>query len=337
MIDPTTAHRWFGLHGAFAAPLVGPVLVGLAVVLAAFPVGLAIAGRAGRVPAKLSRELWDRYLSWLIFIPLMVGPVLLGAAATIVAVGVLSLLCYREFARATGLFRYTATSATVAAGIGAVTFAVADHWYEMFASLPPIFIALIAATALLVDRPADYLQRVSLGVVAFLLFGVCLGHLGYLANDAAYRSVLVWLVVCVECNDIFAFCCGKLIGGPKLAPHTSPNKTVGGAAGAMVCTTALVTLLGHYGLVGNGVDTPGKLLPLGVLISAAAQLGDLTLSSVKRNLEIKDWASTFPGHGGLLDRFNSLLFAAPAALHYIGYFHGIGLDQPSRVLTGGGG
>ena len=329
-----TAHRWFAVRDALAAPLVLPVLIGLAVVLAAFPLGLVVVG--GRVDPRLRRELWDRYRSWLIFIPLMFGPVLLGAGATIAAVGLLSVLCYREFARATGLFRYTATSATVVAGIGAVTFAVADHWYEMFASLPPIFIALIAATALLPDRPADYLQRVALGGFAFVLFGVCLGHLGYLANDGRYRSILVWLVVCVECNDVFAFCCGKLVGGRKLAPQTSPNKTVGGAAGAMVCTTVLVVLLGHFGLVGTDVETVGKLLPLGVLISAAAQLGDLTLSSVKRNLEIKDWAATFPGHGGLLDRFNSLLFAAPAAMHYVGFFHGIGLDQPPRVFTGGG-
>ncbi len=289
-----TLHRWFAVRNAFAAPLVTPVVIGLAVVLAAFPLGLVVADRGGRVSPELRRELWDRYRSWLIFIPLMFGPVLLGAAATMAAVGLLSVLCYREFARATGLFRYTATSGTVVAGIGAVTFAAADHWYAMFASLPPIFIALIAATALLPDRPADYLQRVSLGVVAFLLFGVCLGHLSYLANDAAYRSILVWLVACVEANDILAFCCGKLIGGPKLAPNTSPNKTVGGAAGALVCTTLLATVLGRVGLAGTGVGTVGYLIPLGLLISAAAQLGDLTLSSVKRNLQIKDWAAPSP-------------------------------------------
>ncbi len=327
-----TLDRWFAVRNAVEDPLVRGVLVGLAVVLTVFPVALAAA--RGRVAPGLRRELWDRYRSWLIFIPLMFAPVLLGAAATIAAVGLLSVLCYREFARATGLFRHTATSATVVAGIGAVTFAVADHWYEMFASLPPIFIALIAATGLLADRPADYLQRLALGFVAFLLFGVCLGHLGYLANDARYRPLLVWLVVCVQCNDVFAYCCGKAIGGPKLAPHTSPNKTVGGALGAMACTTAMATLLGRWGLAGTGVDTLARLVPLGLLLSAAAQVGDLTLSSVKRNLQIKDWAATFPGHGGLLDRFNSLLFAAPAALHYVGFFHGIGLDQPSRVLTG---
>ena len=327
-----TIHRLFAVRDALHAPLVLPVIVGLAVVLTAFPIALAVAG--DRVASPMRRELWDRYRSWLVFIPLMFVPVLLGAAATIAAVGLLGVLCHREFARATGLFRHPATSATVVAGIAAVAFAVADHWYEMFASLPPIFIAMIAATALWADRPADYLQRVSLGVVAFLLFGVCLGHLGYWANDARYRSVLVWLVVCVEGNDILAFCCGKTLGGPKLAPHTSPNKTVGGAVGAVVCTTATVTLLGRVALAGTGVDTWAKLVPLGVLISVSAQLGDLTLSSVKRNLGIKDWAATFPGHGGLLDRFNSLLFAAPAAFHYVGFFHGVGLDQPARIFTG---
>ena len=68
-----------------------PVLVAVAIILAAFPAGLAVAG--GRVDATLRRELWDRYRSWLIFIPLMFGPVLLGAAATIAAVGAVSLLC----------------------------------------------------------------------------------------------------------------------------------------------------------------------------------------------------------------------------------------------------
>ena len=83
------------------------------------------------------------------------------------------------------------------------------------------------------------------------------------------------------------------------------------------------------------MDTLPRLVLLGGILSVTAQVGDLTLSSVKRNLGIKDWAATFPGHGGLLDRFNSLLFAAPAAMLYIGFFDGIGLDQPARVFTGG--
>ena len=329
-----TAHRWFAVRDALDHPLVRSAVVAVAVTLAVFPVLLLAVRR--RLSGRLARDLWDRYRSWLVLAPLMFVPVLLGAAATIAAVGVLSLACYREFARATGLFRHPVTSGTVALGLLAVTFAVADHWWDMFVALPAIWIAVVAATALLADRPADYLQRVALGTVAFLLFGVCLGHLGYLANDRLYRPVLVWLVLCVECSDVAAYAAGHAIGGRKLAPRTSPNKTVGGAVAALACTTVLAVVLGRFGLAGTGVDTARRLLPLGVLLGVSAQLGDLTLSSVKRNLNIKDWSATFPGHGGLLDRFNSLLFAAPAALHYVGYFHGVGLDQPMRVLTGGG-
>ena len=83
------------------------------------------------------------------------------------------------------------------------------------------------------------------------------------------------------------------------------------------------------------MNDPLKLLTLGVIVSVADQLGDLTLSSIKRDLGIKDWAVTFPGHGGLLDRFNSLLFAAPAVFHYVGYLQGIGLNQAPRIITGG--
>ena len=71
------------------------------------------------------------------------------------------------------------------------------------------------------------------------------------------------------------------------------------------------------------------------LVGLLGQLGDLTLSSIKRDVGIKDTGALIPGHGGVLDRFNSLLLVAPAAFHYIGYFNGFGLDQPARIITGG--
>jgi phosphatidate cytidylyltransferase len=78
------------------------------------------------------------------------------------------------------------------------------------------------------------------------------------------------------------------------------------------------------------------LILLGLLVSAGGQLGDLMLSSIKRDLGIKDMGVTIPGHGGLLDRFNSLLLVAPATFHYVGFFLGIGLEQPRRIITQGG-
>ena len=265
----------------------------------------------------------------------MVGPVLLGAGWTIAAICVMSLVCYREFARATGMFREPSISALVVLGILAVTFAVADHWYGLFVAITPLLIVVLAAIAICKDQPTGYIQRVALGVFAFLLFGICFGHLAYFANDTNFRPMLVWLILCVELNDIFAYIVGKTLGRTKLAPNTSPNKTVAGALGALVLTTILAAGLGSLVFAGTPINQPLKLITLGLIVSLSGQLGDLTLSSIKRDLGIKDWAATFPGHGGLLDRFNSLLFSAPAVFHYVGYMQGIGLNQVPRIITKG--
>ncbi len=125
------------------------------------------------------------------------------------------------------------------------------------------------------------------------------------------------------------------LGRRKLAPNTSPNKTVGGAVGAIVLTSTLVIALGHFVFQGTELDRPVRLATLGLLVSVVGQLGDLMLSSVKRDLGLKDISNLIPGHGGLLDRFDSLILVAPAAFHYIGYLNGIGLKQPERIITGG--
>jgi phosphatidate cytidylyltransferase len=271
----------------------------------------------------------------LILIPLIAVPVLLGAAWTIAAVGLLGLLCHREFARATGLFREKTVSLIVVLGILLVTFAALDHWYGFFVALFPLVIGAIAAGAILKDDPRGYLQRVALGILSFALFGASLGHLGYFANAPGYRPVLLSLLLAVQMNDVFAYVTGKSIGGRRLAPNTSPRKTVAGAVGALVLTTGLAAFLGHQVFRGTVLDRADRLIVLGALLSACGQLGDLVLSSVKRDLGIKDMGALIPGHGGILDRFNSTILAAPAAFHYIGYFLGVGLDAETRILTGG--
>ena len=291
-------------------------------------------GKAGKLSPKLHEDLWTRYKSWLILAPLMVGPLLAGRLPAIIGVGVLSLACYREFARATGLFRHHAISAVVALGIVLLTFAAADQWYGFFVALSSLTISLIVIIALFDDEPKGYIQRVALGVFAFLLFGVCLGHYGYFANDKRGSAFLLSILLCVEMNDIFAYCSGKLFGRRKLAPQTSPNKTIGGALGAAILTTALFATLIHFIVHGTVLDQPVHLIAMGLILSLTGQWGDLVMSSIKRDLGVKDLGVTIPGHGGLLDRFDSLIFVGPAMFHYIGYFLGVGLDQPVRGITG---
>jgi len=300
--------------------------------LAAAVIGLLSA--TGRVNPALRRELWLRLASWAVLLPLMLGPVLLGRVWVIGAVTLLGLLCLREYDRATGLFREPLMAAGVALGIVMVNFAALDHWYNFFMALFPLTVAVLAVLSIPLDRPSGYIQRTGLAVFAFFLFGAGLAHLGFMANDRFYRPLLLLLLTAVAINDVFAFTAGKLMGGPKLLPATSPNKTVSGALGALCGTTVLVACIAWPIFRGTPLDHWYLLVGLGIIVSFAGQAGDLMLSSIKRDLGIKDMGAVIPGHGGLLDRFNSLLLVSPAVFHYVGYYVGFGLDQPTRVITG---
>jgi phosphatidate cytidylyltransferase len=287
-----------------------------------------------RISDKLRDDLWTRWRSWLILAPLMIGPILVGRLAAIIGVGVLGVLCHREFARATGLFRSRPVSAVVGLGIILLTFASADHWDGFFHALVSLVTSLIVIVALANDEPKGYIQRVALGVFAFLLFGVCLGHFGSFANDRFRQPLMLAIILLVQMNDVFAYCTGKLFGHRKLCPNTSPNKTIGGALGAAILTTAATAGIFHCIFKGAEIDRWPHLMGMGLLLSLSGQWGDLVMSSIKRDLGIKDMAALIPGHGGLLDRFDSLLFVGPALFHYINYFHGVGLDQPVRIFSG---
>lgn len=321
---------------AFAHPVTVWIVAATLGVVVAAALAIGLLSVSGRVQPALRKELWLRLGSWCVLLPLMIGPVLAGREWTIGAVTLLGLLCYREYARATGLFRERLLSAVVVLGILAVNFAALDHWYGFFVALWPLTTCVLAVASIPLDRPAGYVQRVGLAVLGYMLFGAGLAHLGYMANDANYRPLVLLLLTAVALNDVAAFTCGKLIGGPKLLPATSPNKTISGALGAVVITASVVALIGSALFGGTGMQAWHWLALFGVLVSVAGQSGDLMLSSIKRDIGIKDMGVVLPGHGGILDRFNSLLLVAPAVFHLIQYFIGFGLDQPVRLFTGGG-
>ncbi len=326
--------RLTGWSHAFDHPVSFWIAVGVgwALVLALLIIGILSA--TGVVKDPFRKELWKRTLAWGVMAPLLIGPVLLGAAWTIALVTILSLACYSEFARATGLFREKLVSAGVVLGILAVNFAALDHWYRLFVALFPLAMIAIASVSILPDSPKGYLQRVALGLLAFMLFGSSLAHISYMANDWNYRPMVLMLLLGVQLNDVLAFVSGKTLGRRKIVPNTSPNKTVAGHLGALVLTTPLVATIAHFTFKGSALDHPTWLLMLGAIVSISGQLGDLMLSSIKRDLGIKDMGVLIPGHGGVLDRVNSILLAAPAVFHFLNYFLNLGSDQPTRILTG---
>lgn len=114
--------------------------------------------------------------------------------------------------------------------------------------------------------------------------------------------------------DTGAYAAGRLLGRHKLAPHISPGKTVEGAVGGLVCSTTAAVLLN---LLLGPPQNPVVMAALGAGLGVAAQVGDLAESAVKRALQLKDAGRLVPGHGGLLDRLDSLLFAGPVLYYFL--------------------
>jgi phosphatidate cytidylyltransferase len=333
----TTMERLFGYEHAFDHPFTLWTVLAIAVLLCGAGLAILLPSRAGKLSPEQQKDLWPRYKSWVWLSALMLIPLLLGAAWVIGIVLVLSLLCYREFARAIGLFREKVISAVVVLGIAALTFAVIDNYSRLFFACGVLTVGLLAIVTIPQDRPRGYIQRTALGMMGFLLFGYNFGYLAMVANNPDYRPILLLIVLGTEMNDVFAYCVGKTLDGPKIIPNTSPGKTIAGSVGALVLTTLLVATLAHFVFLGTAVDRLDLLLIFGAGTSVLGQFGDLLLSSIKRDVGIKDIGATIPGHGGVLDRFDSLVLVPPAAYHFLSLHLGPlnALGQTERIFTGG--
>ena len=280
------------------------------------------------VALALKRDLgavWRTYRGWLIMAPLVLGVLVAGREATIIGVALLALLGFKEYARATGLYRDWWMTGTVYLGIIAVTASslVQDPrlqvpgWYGLFMTLPVYVVGLILVIPVIRNRTTGQIQSTALAILGFIYLGWMLSHVGFLANSRYAYGYLLFLVVAVACNDVAAFVSGKLFGERKLREEVSPNKTWGGALGALGVSMLLPWLLWfsfpHFG--------PLQLILTGLIVGLGGQVGDLVISVIKRDLGVKDMGVLIPGHGGLLDRMDSLIFTGPLFFHMSRWFY----------------
>ncbi len=291
---------------------------------------LAVAGLLLGLMTALGKNVssvWRTYRGWLVMVPLVLGTILLGRAATIVGVTLLAMFGFKEFARATGLYEDWWLTGLVYLAIvvlGVASF-VSDPrldfpgWFGLFITLPAYVAAAILLVPILRNRSKGQLQQVALAIVGFLYFGWMFSHLGFLANTNYAYGYILYLVFAVEINDIAAFTCGKLFGKHKLRENISPNKTIEGALGAIFVSLLLPWMLWfsfpHFG--------PWDLVLVGLIVGIGGQLGDLVISYIKRDIGIKDMGVFIQGHGGILDRVDSMIFVAPIFFHVIRWIHGI--------------
>jgi phosphatidate cytidylyltransferase len=167
-----------------------------------------------------------------------------------------------------------------------------------------------------------------LSTAASLQWGLitCVYNLGYAAflmrtpaneaPEAGPAGLVFFLLLATEANDVLQYVCGKLFGRRRIMPTVSPGKTWEGFIGGWVLSAALIWLLGP-------VFTPLRGLGLGLVafgLPLAGFAGDVTMSAIKRDIGVKDTSRLIPGHGGVLDRADSLTFTAPVYFHALAFF-----------------
>lgn len=248
-------------------------------------------------------ELHQRVLSAVVLVPAVLAIVYVGGWPFMALVALAAIIMILEWHRLTGAGRdgvIVAVQSLIT--IGAIMLTLQDALAAA--------VAVMLAGALLLAG----LARWRGGEPAWPAVGMvwltlpCLAVVWLRSATEAGFELLFGLLLVVWACDTAAYFAGRGIGGPRLAPSWSPGKTWAGLAGGCLGSAATAALWAHV----TGLATPAEAASAGAVLAVVAQIGDLSESAVKRRFGVKDSGKLIPGHGGLLDRVDGLLFAAPA-------------------------
>jgi phosphatidate cytidylyltransferase len=253
-----------------------------------------------------------------LMLPVAIGALWLGPIAWTALVTVVSILGFKEYARATGLYREVAFVIVVYLTIIAANVASLVQRYDFFMAIPMWGILLFVLVPIVRNRTDDMLQWFALAIVGLIFFGFFLAHLSYLGLSPLGLGYVLFVLLATQLNDALGFIYGKLLGHRRWTP-ISPNKTIEGAGLALATTIALAFV--QWAIAFPHVPIWG-VVAAGVIVGLGGQVGDLTMANVKRNVGIKDFGHLLPGHGGITDRVNSLMVTAPVFAHFMGFLFG---------------
>ena len=267
-------------------------------------------------------ELRLRVRTWWIMISIFMLAVLLGPVVSIVFFAILSFLALREYLSLVPV-RYVDRPILMwlYLTIPIQYLLIASNNYEMFVIFVPVVAFVFVSTRMvLVGEMVGFIGAISTLNWGLMLTVYMLGHIGFLlvitaegSLSASNSGLVLFLVLLTELNDVAQYVFGKLFGRTKAIIKASPKKTMEGLVGGLLTTVLAASLISPW-------LTPlsfWESLGAGILIGFGGFLGDITFSAVKRDLGIKDSGKLLPGHGGILDRVDSLFFTAPLFFHYI--------------------
>jgi phosphatidate cytidylyltransferase len=275
----------------------------------------AAAVLSGAVFVARLETAWVPLRTWLIMLPAILVPIWIGAWAWTAFVVLVSVFGFKEFARVSGLYRERLFVVVVYAAIAAINLAAYFRLDGVFLVLPLWTVVALTLVPIILNRTEAMLQWFALSVVGLIFYGFFLGHLSWLIQTPLGVGPLLYVVLATQLNDVFAYVFGKLFGRHRWTT-LSPNKTIEGSVLATVATVLLTFLQAPIAF--PHVPWWGVLLA-GLIVGIGGQLGDLSISVIKRDVGVKDMGTAIPGHGGVLDRIDALLFAAPVYYVFVRY------------------
>lgn len=285
-----------------------------------------VAGVLARIPKVASQpglceDLRCRTRSWWGMIVIFLLASLFGRNGSIALFALISFQALREFVTVMSTHRFDHRTLTWSFFV-----LLPSHYLLIFFDqygiwtifLPVYGFLFLSIRNILASSTEDFLARTARSHWALMICVYTLSHapaLLTLSDPVTGAKLLFYLIIICQSNDVFQYLWGKSIGKRAIAPNISPKKTVEGTVGGILTTAVLG--LGLFWI------TPFLWWQSGLialLIAICGFFGDLTLSAIKRDYKTKDYGSLIPGHGGVLDRVDSLAFAAPVFFHVTRYF-----------------
>jgi phosphatidate cytidylyltransferase len=281
--------------------------------------------RTGGADSPTLDNLEARIKAWWVMVVLIGLAILAGYTAVVILFALVSFAALREFVTITYSRRsdHRVLFAMFAIVLPVQYYLIWIDWYGLYSIFIPVYCFLIMP-ALTVTRgdTQRFLERVSLQQWGIMLAVYCISHVPALLTlevigfDNNHNLLLIaFLIITVQGSDVLQYVFGKLFGKHRMSPNVSPSKTWEGLAGGVVSASLLGAALNWL--------TPFSPVQAGIVAAVCCVMGvfgGLVASAIKRDRGIKDWGAMIEGHGGMLDRTDSLIFAAPIFFHIVRYW-----------------
>ena len=288
-------------------------------------IGLALKAfiRKPEAQATIS-NLNARIGAWWIMSAIFALTLVIGPIGSLVMFGLMSFLALREYV--TLLPTRRADHRTLFWAFFIFTplqyLLIGIQWYGMFAILIPVFAFLFVPARLAIAGDTEsFLERASTIQWGLMICVYCLSYTPALLmlqipGYGRPAKLMLYLVLVDQLSDVMQYVWGKMLGRHKIAPVVSPNKTWEGFVGGVLSATAIGTALWWM-----TPFTPAVAAAVSLAITLMGFAGGLTMSAIKRDRGVKDYGTLIKGHGGILDRMDSMCFAAPVFFHIVRYFY----------------